>query len=98
MLEAATRSGLSLHGFARQQGMDPDRLYRWREKLNGTRVGDEDVRFEELQVDGGDGAKGDDERMEIMLASGHTVRVGAHFDERALRRLLEILDGREMSC
>ena len=33
VLEAWRRSGLSLERFAKQRGLSPQRLYRWRQKL-----------------------------------------------------------------
>lgn len=87
VLRAAAASGLSLGTFAKQQGLEAPRLYRWRRQLAQA---PEPVRFEE--VVGSRAVGGDPHRLELALPSGHVVRLGSHFDADALRRLLAVLE------
>jgi transposase-like protein len=89
VLQVAAESGLPLWTFAERQGLDPHRLYRWRRQLGQSRA-PEPMRFEEVVVQRADG--GDSHRLELVLRSGHVVRVGSHFDADALRRLLAVLE------
>ncbi|MFH1689285.1 MAG: hypothetical protein ABIE42_03500 [Candidatus Eisenbacteria bacterium] len=99
VLEAASRSGLPLNGFAAQHEVPPWRIYRWSCRLRKGPSTDGLVGFQEIPVDRADhGMHGEDERIEVLLPSGHAVRVGAQFDEGALRRVLAILDDLAVSC
>ena len=90
VLEKAEASGLSLGEFAARHGVEPQRLYRWRRRLG---PGGEPVRFEEVVVPRPtrepSQANAD---LELVLRSGHVVRLGAAFDTDALRRLLSVLE------
>ena len=92
-------SGLSVQAFAARNGLESERLYRWRARLkrvgggrrDGTRskvgfaeVGASGRRIAEHHAPSGDG-------FEIVLRSGHVIRVRPCFDEDALRRVLAIL-------
>jgi transposase-like protein len=95
VLAAAERSDLSLRAFAVQYGMDVQRLYRWKRELRRDVKDVEPVRFAELVVRRGN-ADNDAARIEVVLASGCVVRVGAGFDEATLRRVISILDERAL--
>jgi transposase-like protein len=87
VLAAQEHSGLSVAAFAAQVGLDPQRLYVWRRRF----VAEGGVpTFVELARTAG-------ERMEIVLRSGHVVRVPDSFEPESLRRLLEVLEPSE-SC
>jgi transposase-like protein len=94
-LLAMERSGLSPGAFAAREGLDAQRLWRWRRKL-GTSTAPV---FEEIvcqdAVSGLEGhlpAPAERERFEIVLPSGRVVRVPASFDATALRHLLDVVD------
>ena len=96
VLAAGGRSGVSLAAFARRYGVDPRRLYWWRGQLSKEA---KSVTFKEIALSrvhlpvrpapqAGDVTTG----FELVLRSGHVVRVSAAFDGVALRRLLEVLE------
>jgi transposase-like protein len=90
-------SGLELAAFAREAGLEPQRLKRWRRALEGFAT---DAVFEEVVGEPSamamrigvttDGARG---WFEVVLASGRVVRVPASFDAAALGRLLAVVEG-----
>lgn len=97
VLDAGKRSGLSLAAFARRHALDPRRLYWWRGQLPRA---ERPVAFEEVALLGaavrpalqaGHATTG----LELVLPSGHIVRLGAAFDAATLRRLLEVLERRD---
>jgi transposase-like protein len=93
-LAEAGRSGLSLGAFAAREGVNPERLYRWRRNLPPVKNAPEKVvapivSFEEVPVGGP--RPGAEDRFEVELRAGTVVRFGASFDEAGLRRLLRIL-------
>lgn len=94
-LAALDRSGLPLATFAIQEGLSPQRLSRWRNRLGPTAA----PMFEEIPTNeiasavGGDaGARSAPEPFEIVLSSGRIVRVPTSFDAAALGRLLAVVD------
>lgn len=94
-LAAMARSGLGLSAFAIREGLDPQRLTRWRRQLASLAP----PRFEEVirvvtPVTGnGDAVTSvERERFEVVLPSGRVVRVPESFDAGALRRLLDVVD------
>jgi transposase-like protein len=95
-LAALARSGLGLSAFAIREGLDPQRLTRWRRQLASSAS----PRFEEVMpvvtratVNGDAVAGVERERFEVVLPSGRIVRVPESFDAGALRRLLDVVDG-----
>lgn len=82
-------SGLSLREFARREGIDAGRLYRWRRELGeaaerpGAAAPPPVI---ELRA-----APRPAERVEIVLASGVTLRVTEAIDPAALARLIAAL-------
>ena len=94
-LAAQARSGLTLRAFAAREGLDAQRLDRWRRRLAAERA----APFVEIPrpaieaaIAVAGAADGPRERFEIVLGSGRVVRVAASFDANALRRLLEVVD------
>jgi transposase-like protein len=85
ILEKQELSGLSLWRFATSQGLEPERLYRWRRKLGDTRQ--PLPKFVEVRTGG------DDARFEIVLRGGHRVRVRGPVDVEALRAIVVMLEG-----
>ena len=89
VLASARASGLSLRRFARERGLDPQRLARWRRQLDGgglaeaTCVEVAQPLVPAVRVGG----------FEVVLAAGRVVRVGLGFDAEELLRLLAVLEG-----
>lgn len=84
LLAEQERSGLSLWRFATERGIEPERLYRWRRKLQGDEQ--HSAQFVEVRSEGG-------VRLEIVLRSGHHVLVRAPVDVDALRAIVVVLEG-----
>ena len=79
-------SGLTVREFAEREGLDGQRLYRWRAQIVTTKTG---PTFVEIARP----ARG--ATIEVVLRSGHVLRVPAGFEAETVRRLVEILgDGR----
>jgi transposase-like protein len=81
-------SGLSIQQFAEREGIDPERLYRWRRNLGAAQP--VPTAFVELRPSGRS-------RIEIVLRSGHILFVSETTDVGALRRLMDALD-RDAEC
>ena len=94
-LMALDQSGLALRAFAAREGLDPQRLWRWRRQFAETAGST----FEEVVCPAAPSAlhaeapaPASRERFEIVLGSGRVVRVPASFDASALRQLLSIVE------
>jgi len=81
-LAALASSGLSRSAFARREGLDPQRLRAWQRKL-----GDVGARPAFVEV-----LRRDQERVEVVLTSGITLRVAESIDAATLRRLVDALE------
>ena|SRR5271170_1391760 len=95
VLVAWEESGLELTAFALGEGLDPQRLTRWRRRLaaTGAPTFEEVVPCVAMATFAGDAsASGTRERFEIVLLSGRVVRVPESFEASALRRLLAVVD------
>ena len=96
-LAAQAQSGLSLSAFASREGLDAQRLFRWRRRLEVDAP--ESATFEEVVGCGVASAFGEggpafvSERawFEVVLRSGLVVRVSESFNAAALLRLLDTL-------
>lgn len=97
-VDAWRGSGLTLAGFARQHGLSAQRVRWWRDRLDG------DASFAPLSpativpvtvVETAPRTSSPASMMEVVLASGHIVRVGVDFDAAALEKLVRTL---EASC
>lgn len=83
-------SGLSLSEFGRREGIDDARLYRWRRHFNGVtkRRAAPTPQPAVIEIRS---AERPGERVEVVLASGVTLRVPDTIDPGALARLVAVL-------
>jgi transposase-like protein len=94
-MEAWQRSELSLTSFAKQHGLGLHRLRWWRDRLrrgNGSPALSPDAIVPVTVVGSSRPATTSGAIMEVVLASGRLVRVGAEFDAEALVRLVRALE------
>jgi transposase-like protein len=85
ILKHLDASGLSVREFAARHGLQMQRLYRWRAQLASS--GPAAVPpFVEIERTTG-------VAIEVVLRSGHVIRVRDGFGEDALRRVVAVLDG-----
>ena len=94
-LAAQEQSGLTLRAFAKREGLEVQRLERWRRRFAEVAApAFEEVTPPESAVVPHDdvGGTAHRERLEIVVREGRVVRVPDSFDASALRRLLEVLD------
>jgi transposase-like protein len=85
ILKHLDASGLSVREFATRYGLETQRLYRWRAQLASP--GPEAAPpFVEIERPAG-------AAIEVVLRSGHVIRVRDGFGEDALRRVVAVLDG-----
>jgi len=86
-LAALAASELSARAFAIREGLDPQRLRRWRHQLEGASesAAATPAKFVELRPRA-------PEPVEIVLRSGRVLRVGDSIDTMALMRLVEALE------
>jgi transposase-like protein len=94
-LAAQEQSGLTLRAFATREGLEAQRLERWRRRLaEDAAPAFEEVPRPEVVADTHRGAAltARRDRFEIVLQGGRVVRVPEVFDANALLRLLEIVD------
>lgn len=97
LMEEFTSSGRGLKAFAEEKGMSSSRLGWWRTKFarelrEGAGRGAIPA-FVPVLVAAGEGDHRKLRPLEVVLRTGQTVRVPEGFDERALRRLLAVLEG-----
>ena len=98
VLDQADRSGLGDPGFARNQGISPDRIARWRKRLGRPRSEPEDagkLTFVELKARSASiPGSTDAGPVKVHLQNGRQVEVPLHVDLMALCRLLDAVEGR----
>lgn len=99
VLSALDQSGLSPRAFAEREGLDAQRLWRWRRKLATPAASAAAPPFEEIvardtasTVDREATSADKPQPFEIVLGSGRVLRVPASFDAGALRQLLTLVD------
>lgn len=86
VLAALDASGLSVPTFAGREGLDPQRLYFWRRRIEATSEGARTPPpFVELEHRA-------PTRVEVVLRSGHVLRVVESIDGACLRRLVDALE------
>ena len=91
-LAAQEQSGLTMRAFATREGLDTQRLERWRRRLAAPAF-EEVARPEVAAATHSEVvATAQRERFEIVLREGRIVRVPELFDANALLRLLEVAD------
>jgi transposase-like protein len=93
VLAEQVRSGLSDRAFARKKGLDPQRLWWWRKRLEQSGQ-DEAVAFVEVKPKPVVTTRV--EVLEVQLINGRVVSVSAAIDPMMLARLLDAIEGR--SC
>ena len=89
VLHSLAASGMSVREFAAQTNLNVQRLYRWRAQL-GSSAG-QGPAFVEIRPSA-------HASIEVVLRSGHVLRVPDAFDEEAVRRLVKILNEDESRC
>jgi transposase-like protein len=87
-LAAFDRSGLGIVAFAIREGLDPQRVARWRRRLAAATFEEVAPSVTSAVTGGGVAVQVERERFEIVLPSGCVVRVPESFEASALRRLL----------
>lgn len=85
-LATQAASGLSAKDFARREGFDVARLYRWRHQLSA------EVRGRQPAAEFIEIRPRDAERVEIVLTSGRVLRVSETIDVAALARIIAALE------
>jgi transposase-like protein len=85
VLVAQAASGLSVSAFAAREGIDPQRLYSWRRRVEAGPVAAPPAFIEVRHA-------AERERVEIVLRSGRVVRVAESIDADALRRLIAAIE------
>ena len=95
-MEEFTSSGKGLKAFAEEKGMSSSRLGWWRTKFarelrEGAGHGTSPAFVPVVAARGGNSEK--PSPLEVVLRTGQTVRVPVGFDERALQRLMAVLEG-----
>jgi transposase-like protein len=86
ILKQLAASGISVRECPTRQGIDAQRVYRWRAQLRSVAAAEENPAFVEIKPAGG-------RAIEVVLRSGHVVRVADGFAEETLRRVVAALDG-----
>src|SRR5882672_584349 len=79
------RSGLSVRRFCKEQGLAEHSFYAWRKRLRKQGP----VRF--ALVERGPARHEQESALELVLASGERLRIGAGVDGTTLRTVMEVL-------
>ena len=86
------KSGVSLAAHCRARGVSYERVRRWRTKLE-ERETEPPIELRAVQVTEAQPRRGaEDELLEILLRSGHALRIPARFEAGAVRTLVGILE------
>jgi hypothetical protein len=88
VLDRLESSGKSVREFAEAEGLDPQRLHRWRAQIAKGAA----PAFVEIS------RRSPAEPMEVVLRSGHVVRVSDGFSEETLRRVVAVLSEESDAC
>jgi hypothetical protein len=89
-LAALASSGEPVSAFAARHGLDAQRLYTWRRRLNGSAPAATAAAFVEVIPEPlGQGHRG----FEVLLTTGDVVRVPPRFETDDLARLLAVVRG-----
>jgi hypothetical protein len=81
------RSGLSVQQFCKEQGLTEQAFYFWRKRLRNQ----EPMRFALLETGSTQQQPGRETSLELVLATGERLRIGAGVDRTLLRMVLEAL-------
>lgn len=90
VVAALDSSGLSVARFAVREDVDPQRLYMWRRRLRSDSSAAGPA-FVEIHAPA-------TSVFEVVLRTGHVLRVAPSFDAAALRRLIAVLEEVSPSC
>ena len=93
VLAAWRSSGVSIERFATARGLVPQRLRWWKKKLETSAASGKSMSLLPVRV----AAAPEPSRgapVQVILPSGHIVRVGRGFDEDTFARVMAILSGR----
>ncbi|HEX3694332.1 MAG TPA: hypothetical protein VH374_02990 [Polyangia bacterium] len=93
VLSRLESSGLSVPEFAARERLEPQRLYRWRAQVEGTLAAARSKAAPFVEIKTAATAC-----IEVVLRSGHTLRVPAGFDGDTLRQLVTVLEGGPPQC
>ena len=88
VLAAWQASGESIREFARQRGLIPKRLSRWKRRFRDV----DDTAPALLPVHVVDTGPVTAESLTVVLRSGHSIRVGAEFDDVVFARVVAVLE------
>jgi hypothetical protein len=86
-LEDFDRSGLSERAFALREGIERQRLQRWRRRLEGGSPASPTRALSFVEV-----RPRTPERVEVVLRSGRVLRFAEEIEAVALRRLVDVLE------
>ncbi len=86
-LAAWDASGMSMSAFAQREGLEVQRLYRWRRQLADVPAAPRTAEFVELRPRGLER-----ERVEVILRTGRMLRVSETIDPSLLARLADALE------
>ena len=86
-IEAQERSGVSVKQFCEQQGFTEQSFYFWRKRLRRQTP----LRFALVERVGTQREPAAEAALELVLATGERLRIGAGVDPATLRKVLEAL-------
>ena len=81
------RSGMSVHRFCEEQGLTEQSFYLWRKRLRKQQP----MRFALVETGPARQQRARELDLELVLATGERLRIGADVDPTALRRVLAAL-------
>ena len=88
-IAAQQRSGLSVKQFCKEQGLTEYSFYAWRKRLQESGP----VRFALVERSAGRPERTTEPVLELVLATGERLRIGAGVDIKTLRTVLDVLRG-----
>ena len=88
-IDAQERSGKSVARFCKEQGLTEQAFYFWRKRLQNQQP----VRFALLETEVVRQQPATEVGLELVLATGERLRIGAGVETATLRRVLEALRG-----
>lgn len=88
-IAAQTRSGVSVKQFCKEQGVTECSFYAWRKRLQESGP----MRFALVERSARRQERAAEPVLELMLATGERLRIGAGVDSATLRTVLEALRG-----
>lgn len=86
-IAAQQRSGMSVKQFCKEQGLTEYSFYAWRKRLQGSGP----VRFALVERNARQQEHQTEAALELVLATGERLRIGAGVDTATLRAVLDVL-------